>query len=122
MSIVSSDLKELRKRRAQEIKKRKNFLPSFVIAMFLWLAVALIVLFVDPNNKWALESFMITFFFANLLTLSLVFGNTRRGLLAALSVVLFTFLRYLGVGNLLNLLLIIGAALAFEFYLSKRYN
>ena len=73
MSIVSSDLKELRKRRAQEIKKRKNFLPSFVIAMFLWLAVALIVLFVDPNNKWALESFMITFFFANLLTLSLVF-------------------------------------------------
>ena len=122
MSIVSSDLKELRKRRAQEIKKRKNFLPSFVIAMFLWLAVALIVLFVDPNNKWALESFMITFFFANLLTLSLVFGNTRRGLLAALSAVLFTFLRYLGVGNLLNLLLIIGAALAFEFYLSKRYN
>jgi len=122
MSIVSLKLKELRKTREREIKKRKNFFPALIFTIVLWSIFMLILLFADPDKKGALELFMTVLFFANFFTFSLLFGNSRRGFVAATGITLYIFLRYLGVGNLLNFILILGAVIAFEFYLSKRYK
>lgn len=120
MSIVSSKIKSLKKRRFDEIKKRKTFFPTLVIALLLWFTAVFVVLFVDPQSLGALQFFFGLLFFALTLSLSLIFGHTRRGVMAAIGISLFLFLRYIGLGNILNFLLIAGVFIAFEFYLSNR--
>jgi hypothetical protein len=46
-------------------------------------------------------------------------ANTRRGLISSGSLTLFLILRYFGIGNLINFLLIFGLAIATEVYFSK---
>jgi hypothetical protein len=120
MSIVSSKIKSLKKRRFDEIKKKKTFLPTLIIALLLWVAFVLIILFVRPEGSGALQIFFGVFFGALAISLSLLLVNTRRGVAIATGTTFFLFLRYIGVGNILNFLLIIGAIAAFEFYLSNR--
>ncbi|OGM31410.1 hypothetical protein A2803_05505 [Candidatus Woesebacteria bacterium RIFCSPHIGHO2_01_FULL_44_21] len=122
MSILSSKLKAIRKKREKEIKKRKNFFPFLIFTIILWFIFTLIIIFIDPEKKGALELFITSVFFANFFTFSLILGKARRGFFVAGGITFYIFLRYLGVGNLINLLLIIGVITAFEFYLSKRYN
>ena len=119
MSIVSPKIKRMREKRISEIKKQKSFLPALVITIFLWFALISIVLFTNPSQKGLLELFFAVLFTSFLFTFSLILGHTRRGLIAALTVSIFAVLRYFGIGNALNLLLIIGAATAFEFYFTK---
>ena len=120
MSIVSSKLKEVRKQREKELKKRKNFFPLLVFTIVLWFIFSLVIILTDPDKKGALELFMAVLFSASFFTFALILGKTRRGLLMAIGITIFFFLRYLGVGNLLNLALLMGILFAFEFYLSKR--
>lgn len=122
MSILASRLKEIRKQRRKKINKRKNFFPLLVFTIILWFIFALVILFIDPDKKGALELFLAALFFASFFTFSLALGKASRGLVAAIGITLFILLRYLGVGNLLNLTLLTGAIIAFEFYLLKRYN
>ena len=64
--------------------------------------------------------FFIILFLAIFFTLSIVFGNTRRGLIVSLAVIVFLILRLVKLGNWLNLLLIIGIAFALESYFSRK--
>ncbi|MFZ5932470.1 MAG: hypothetical protein ACOYT7_00050 [Patescibacteria group bacterium] len=105
--------------RKKEAKLRKNFLPSLIVALLLFSGVALLVYFVEPDTLGALPLFFILVFLSLLFFFSLLFANTRRGLLLSSGLTLFLLLRYFGIGNILNLLLILGIAITIELYLLK---
>lgn len=122
MPIVSPKIKSLRKKRNEEVKKRKNFLPSLIITTVLWIAFVFTILFVDPSQKGSLELFFGVLLFASIFTFSLLFANTRRGFLASIALIFFLFLRYLEVGSFLNLVLIIGVVILFEYTYTSLIN
>jgi hypothetical protein len=96
--------------RTKEIHKRKNFFPTLVITLLLWIFLAVLVYFVEPDFT----------FVAILFTFSTLLTNSRRGLIFALALTLFLILRYFGVGNIINFLLIMGVAITTEIYFQKR--
>ena len=79
--------------RKKEIKLRKNFFPAMLLTILLWLGVVFIIYFVNPSDLGAVQLFFMT---------------------------IFLVLRYLGVGNILNLLLILGLTITTEIYFSKK--
>jgi hypothetical protein len=87
-----------------------------LITILLWLAIAGLVYFVDPATFGAVPLFFVAFFVAFLFTFSLIFASSRRGLIASISLTLFSILAYLGVGNVLNLILIVAIAVCIELY------
>jgi len=109
----------MRKRRKEQILKRKNFLPSLVFTVLIWILLFGVVYFIDPFTFGALIIFFILFFFATLFTSSLLLGNTRRGLLTSASLSLFLLLRYFGIGNILNFLIIMALAIVIEMLYSR---
>ncbi|MBI2066119.1 hypothetical protein HYT60_01245 [Candidatus Woesebacteria bacterium] len=109
-----------REARLKEVKLRKNFLPTLIVAILLWLGVVSIVYFVEPDTFGILPVFFFLIFLALLFTFSLLFAHTRRGALLAVGLTLFLILRYLGIGNILNFLLILGIAITVELYFIKK--
>ncbi|MCJ7805321.1 hypothetical protein MUP46_01625 [Patescibacteria group bacterium] len=109
--------KELRK---QAILRRKNFLPSLIVTMVLWVVTAGIVYFVDPQTFGAIPVFFFMVILSLLFTLSILFANTRRGIITTLCVMIFLILRYFGIGNILNLLFIFALGGTIEFYFSRK--
>lgn len=107
------------KRRPQTVLKPKNWLPTFIVTGILWAAAAGIIYFVDPNVGFAVPLFLTVVFAALFFTTALVLENRRRGLLTAGVVVIFLILRYFGIGNILNFLLLAGVAICVEIYLSR---
>lgn len=105
--------------RQKNIKKRWGLLTSFLITTLLWIAVSGIVIFIDPYTDWSIIVFFISLFLALLFTFSLLFQNSRRGLVVSSSLVLFLILRFFGIGNIINLLLLIGLATAVEVFFRK---
>lgn len=110
---------EVKRRRKQELKERKNYLPTVLIVLCLWLAVAIFILLVDPQISWAIPLFLLLIFAAVMLTFAIVFGNTRRGVLLAMGITIFLGLKILNMASPLNTILLIGALAAFEFYYSR---
>ena len=111
--ILETAMKE---RRRKIVRERKNFLPSLMIMGLLWTTLGAIVYFTDPDVSWFVLLFFGILFFALLFTFSIVLTGAKKGLIAATTLVLFLVLRYFGVGNLLNGLLISGVAIACLIY------
>jgi hypothetical protein len=105
--------------RKKKTRLRKNFFPTLLVIVTLWSLLGLIIIFTSPYTVGSLILFFIILFAAVLFTFSLVFANTRRGFLIALGIIVFLILRYFGIGNILNLLLIVGALISVDFYLTK---
>jgi len=63
--------------------------------------------------------FFLIFLPASFFSLSLLFNHTRRGLILSLSLSLYLALRIYEMANALNILLIIGIAIAVERYLDS---
>ncbi|MFH0863581.1 MAG: hypothetical protein V1858_00620 [Candidatus Gottesmanbacteria bacterium] len=99
--------------------KRKNFLPTLLIALFFWINIVFIVLYIPPSPL-AICYLLSAIFIALLLTLSLVLGNSRSGFLISLGITLFLFLRLTKMVNNLNLILLAGILFSLELYLKKR--
>ncbi len=110
-------MKEIRR---VQILKRKNFLPSLIANLLLWASLGFIIYFLDPFSFGAIFLFFIVLFLSLLFTTALIFGNTRRGLLLSIIIALFLLLRYFGIGNILNLILIIGLGVTIELYLGRK--
>ncbi|HLE49232.1 MAG TPA: hypothetical protein VI819_04365 [Patescibacteria group bacterium] len=108
------------KHRKTEVKLRKNFLPTLIVTLLLWLGVFSIIYWVDPFATWAIFLFFINIFFAIFFTLSIVFANTRRGLLGAIVLLIFLVLRYFELGHLVNFFLLAGIAITAEIYILRR--
>jgi hypothetical protein len=106
----------MKERQKQQVLKRRNFLPTLLVTVLLWLLLAGLIYFVDPGTFGAVPLFFVLFFAALLFTFSFLFGSTRRGLITSISLSLFSILAYLGVGNILNLLLIVAIAISIELY------
>ncbi len=110
------------KKIAERQKRRKNFLPTLIITFLLWAGFFFTVYFVDPNTIGAIPLFFFVLWLAFLFTFSVLFANARRGLVASIGLIIFLYLRFLGVGNLLNFLLIGGVAVSIELYYSKNHS
>lgn len=108
-----------KRKRKQKLKRRKNFFPTLIITVFFWLLIVLIIYFVNPAAIGVIPLFFSIVFITLLFTLSTVFTNTRRGFLTAFGLTLFLILRYLGVGNIINFLLILGLGITIDIYFSK---
>jgi uncharacterized membrane protein YbhN (UPF0104 family) len=106
--------------RKEQIRKRKNFFPTLLLTILLWVLAGGMIYLVEPDSFGAIPIFFILVFLALLFTASTIFANTRRGLITALGLTIFLFLRYLGVGNIINFLLIAGLGLTIEIYFSRR--
>ena len=106
--------------RKEQVLKRKNFLPTLLITVILWLTLGGVIYFVDPDTFGAVPLFFILTFMSFLFTFSLIFASSRRGLVASTATTLFLILSYLGVGNILNLILIVAIAICIELYLAHK--
>lgn len=106
----------MKEKRKEMILKRKNFLPSLVITILLFLALVLLIYFTDPSFQFFLVLFFAIVLLLFLFFFSILFGNTRRGFLVSLVITIFLLLRYLGIGNLLNLFLLISLGVIIEIY------
>jgi len=105
---------------------KKNFIPTLSLAIFFWLSWGLIVWFIEPTTiKDLIIPSSYSLFFLSLgpalfFSLALICRHSRRGLSFSLAIILFLILRLLGLGNLLNLILILGSVIALEVYFAKR--
>lgn len=106
--------------RKQQVLKRKNFLPTLLITILLWLLLGGLVYFIDPATFAAIPLFFILIFSCLLFTFSLIFAGQRRGLIISIALTVFLGLAYLGIGNILNLVLILAIAICIELYFAKR--
>jgi len=104
----------------EQILKRKNFLPTLLVTVLLWLLLGALVYFVDPQTFGVIPLFFVTVFVSFLFMFSLIFANSRRGLIISISLSLYILLMYLGVGNILNLILIVAIAACIELYFSLK--
>lgn len=109
-----------RKNRKAQVLKRKNFLPTLLITILLWGLLGALVYFIDPATFAAVPLFFVLIFSCLLFTFSLLFAGGRRGLIGSIAITLFLILAYLGVGNILNLALILAIAVCIELYFAKR--
>lgn len=110
----------MKERRKQQTLKRRNFFPTLAVTILLWGVMAGLIYFIDPGTFGAIPFFFILLFITFLFTCSLIFASTRRGLIASLSLSLFSILSYLGVGNILNLLLIVAIGVCIELYFHNK--
>ena len=106
-------------------KKRKNYLPTLVLILVLWSLLGAMVYFVEPELikdilvPGLYLPFFVVLFPTVFFTLSIVLANARRGLFTTLGIIGFLILRVYQLGNLLNLLLIIGILVAIDRYLDS---
>jgi hypothetical protein len=110
----------MKERRKQQVLKRKNFLPALLVTILLWFSLSGLIYFIDPRTFGAVPLFFVLLFITLLFTFSLLFAGIRRGLITSLSLSLFAVLSYLGVGNIINLLLIVAIAISIELYFRQR--
>lgn len=104
--------KELRQK---IILKRKNFLPTLIILFLLLASLTMIIYFTEPNGFFILLFFLNLFLFLFLIS-ALILANSRRGVLVSLCLVAFLLFKMYGVGNILNLLLLLGLVIIIEIY------
>ncbi len=108
-----------KKKRAKKTQRRKNFFPSLIITLISWLLIAYLVYSIDPSSPLVIILFFVLLFIALLFTFSIIFTNARRGLTAAIVVTIFLILRYYGVGNVLNFILIVALTIASDIYFTS---
>ena len=107
------------KKRQKEVKLRKNFLPTLVVIFVLWSSVAYMIFFVDPTTSAAIPIFFLLVFLTLLFTTATLFAHTRRGIIISSFLTVFLILLYLGVGTLINFILLLLIALIIEVYFIK---
>ena len=105
--------------RTENIKKRKNLLPTLLITILFWIMISGIIYFIDPHQTGAVLLFFVFILATLFFTFSLILASSRRGVLVASAITAFLILRFFGVGNILNLLLITGLTITVEYYFSK---
>ena len=106
--------------RQKKVKLRKNFFPTLLVTILFWFLLVGFVYFVGPFTFGAIPLFLILVFLTFLLTFSFLFASTRRGLTISIAAIVLLILRYFGVGNVLNMLLIVGVVITLEIYFSRK--
>lgn len=114
-------------------KHRRNFLPTFILNVLLWLSFLYVVFKIPPDfhsqllitNYQLLIPLGYLYFFLTLslsltLTLAFLFSNTRRGFFLNLFICGFLLLRLIKQAHFLNLILLGGILICLELCFSRR--
>lgn len=109
-----------KEKRKKETKLRKNFFLTLLITTLLWLLLVSLIYLTEPTHFGVIPLFFLLVFLSLTFTFSIIFVNTRRGIVLSLFLSFFLFLRYLGVGNILNLLLLTGIGITIELYFTNK--
>ena len=110
------------RKRGRTLKKRHGLLVA--ITFFVWLLIGLMIVFIDPENMRDLIFYRSYFLPGVLIYLGLLFLlsiltlSARRAFLWSRGLVIFIYLRVWGLGNYLNLLLLLGVVGSIETYIS----
>jgi len=97
-------------------------LPAILFCLYWWMLLGFFLFWVDPEvirdifiprSYWPI---LIVLFGTVLTTMGVIRQNWVKGLVWAIAVSLFMVLRLLGLGNIVNLLLIGGVMLSIEYY------
>lgn len=110
----------LAQKRKNQVLSRKNFMPSLIVLIFLWISLFAIVYFTDPFSFGILPLFFILVFSTLTFTFSLLLASTRRGIVIAAVLTVFLVLRYFGIGNIINFILLASLGATFELYFSRK--
>jgi hypothetical protein len=101
------------------LRRRKNFLPTLILALIFWGLLAWLIYTHPPSSNFIIIAFFILFFLALFLTSALLFANSRRGLFLALFVIIFLLFRYHHLANPLNIIILLSIFLSLEIFFSK---
>ena len=101
-------------------KHRRNFLPTFVINLVLWVLVGLIIFYLNPDSYLNIVLFFLILTLSLTLTFALLLANTRRGFLLTLFVDSVLILRLFKLANWWNVLLLFLLFAVIELCFSKR--
>ncbi|MBI3290085.1 hypothetical protein HYZ78_01685 [Candidatus Microgenomates bacterium] len=74
------------------MRNRKNFLPALLIAFFLWITLALVIIKVSPDVFWAPPLVFVLFFPANLFTASILTNRLMGFVISILITLVFLFM------------------------------
>lgn len=107
-------------KRRKTLQRRKNYYPTLLLILISWGLIAAIVYFIDPQTIGIMPLFFSIIFFALLLTLSIILANSKRGLIISVAAIIFLLLRFTGVGNIINLVLIIGIAISIDLFFGEK--
>lgn len=110
---------ERQRQRETEVKE-KSKIPAIVIAFISSVLLLVFILFLDPQSFGIIPLFFLICFVAVFFTLTLLLKSTFRGLLYTTAGMLFLILRYFGIGNVLNLILIVGIVISIEIFISSK--
>lgn len=110
---------------SKRTRQKKRYGLLVLLLVLNWLAVAWVVWKVDPES---IKNFLISEIYLPMLVL--VFGalfflfsvlvlSAKRALWWALGVSFFLLLRFIGLGSLLNGLLILGVLVTWDFYRTR---
>lgn len=116
---------------------RRNFLPTTMVNLVLWIICGLIVLFANPEDFFRFSSlvggslfnfnvysniifFLLMLSFSLTLTFALLFGNTRRGFLFSIFIVLFLILRLSKIAYWWLILPFLISTIGLELFLANR--
>lgn len=105
--------KEIRK---QMVLRRKNFLPAVVTILLLLASLVSIVYFTDPNSSIFVFLFFLNLFILLFILISLLLTNSKTGFIISMCITIFTILRYFGIGNILNAILLAGLGIIAVIY------
>lgn len=99
--------------------KRSLMFPLF-IALVSWALLGLLVYFVNPDVLKPIwyAPFWILLWISSTWSISLILGKVARGAFYGTAVVIFFALRFFGIGNMLNVLLLLGIAFIGDLYFS----
>lgn len=106
-------------------KRRKNYLPTLILILVLWSLLVAMLVYVEPElvKDILVPGLYLPFFLllmpASFLTLAIMLANTRRGFLVSLGITGYLMLRVYELGNVLNLVLIVGMVVAIDRYLDS---
>lgn len=101
-------------------------LPLLLLTLLSWAAVGAVIWAVDPlvvrDFLWrdAYISFFVLVFLAWFFLLSLLFNNSRRGFLYAMTLTTILLLQLVRLGNIINVVLLVALSFAIDFYFHSR--
>ena len=99
------------RQRTLETKKHKYPIGTIAFTIFLWLSLLFLIYFIDPETLGVVPFFIFIFFLATYFTF--------KRLSLSIALTLFLILEYLKIGNIINFLLLLGTAIAYEYYIKK---
>ena len=90
------------------IKNRKRPIVSLIITLIGWLGLGSIVWYIPPTNLWTEIIVMIAVALVLFLTLSWILGNSKKGLVFGLAIIVLLTMRRLNILDWLNFGLVVG--------------